>query len=341
MAIITAMNAFRFFRAVYADNDQRRQNKRRIQKDALLYARNRALQPLEWLASQWYRDRERPVVFIVGTPRSGTTLFYQLIARHLDVAYPNNFVARYWLAPVLGMWRFQRSYSSSQADIPLQSDFGGTTGPFSPHEFSWFWEFYTWFREVDDLSEDELDRIDWAAIRRELEGLSGYVGRPLVLKSLNYVVYNIHRFAEEFPTAKFLSIRRDPRFVVQSILESRKERYGDESLWWTIRPRDYQSWLHRPAIEQVCHQVDDIRRAIGQGLTSLPADRKLELTYEDLIADPYAQLSRVADLIGNVPFIHVEALRALVLKNGNIRRMDSTDFDTILEKTPHAAGELG
>jgi hypothetical protein len=338
---MTQMNALRFFRAVYADNDQRRQNKRRIQEDALLYARNRVLQPLEWFASQWCRDRELPIVFIVGTPRSGTTLLYQLIARHLDVTYPNNFVARYWLAPVIGMWRFERSYAREQSDIPLRSDFGGTKGPFSPHEFSWFWEFYTGFREVDDLSEDELNRIDWTTIRRELEGLSGYAGRPLVLKSLNYAVYNIHRFAEEFPTAKFLSIRRDPRFVVQSILESRRKRYGDESLWWTIRPRDYQAWLHRPPLEQVCHQVDDIRRAIEDGLAGLPANRKLEITYEDLIGDPYGQLSRVADLIGNVSPTHVEALRALDLTNGNVRRMNSSDFDAILEKTPHAAGELG
>jgi hypothetical protein len=269
------VNAFRFFQAVYADNDQRRQNRRNIRKDALLYARNRLLQPLEWFATQLCRDREAPIAFIVGTPRSGTTLFFQLIARHLHVTYPNNFVARYWLAPVIGMWHFHRKYGGTRGEIPLSSEFGGTSGPFSPHEFSWFWEFYTAFREFDDLTDNELDQISWTTIRRELEGLAGLAGQPLVLKSLNYVVYNIERFAAEFPTARFISIRRDPRYVVQSILESRRKRYGDDTLWWTLRPRDYREWAKQPGIDQVCHQVDSIRSAIESGFDALPAHRKL------------------------------------------------------------------
>ncbi|NBO54134.1 MAG: hypothetical protein EBU84_05990, partial [Actinobacteria bacterium] len=41
-----------------------------------------------------------PLVFIVGVPRSGTTLLSQLFSRFLDVGYIDNIVARFWANPV-------------------------------------------------------------------------------------------------------------------------------------------------------------------------------------------------------------------------------------------------
>jgi ABC-type oligopeptide transport system ATPase subunit len=41
--------------------------------------------------------------FIVGLPRSGTTLLSQLLAYSLDAGYTTNFAARFWLAPVHGL----------------------------------------------------------------------------------------------------------------------------------------------------------------------------------------------------------------------------------------------
>jgi len=46
---------------------------------------------------------ERPVVFVVGLPRSGTTLLSQLLAYCLDAGYVTNVAARFWLAPVHGI----------------------------------------------------------------------------------------------------------------------------------------------------------------------------------------------------------------------------------------------
>jgi hypothetical protein len=309
----------RFFRAVYADNERRRQNRRNIVKDVALYAVNRALTPWERVLTEVFRG-DQPIAFIVGAPRSGTTLLFQLAARHLRVAYPTNAAARFWMAPLIGTMITRHRHRSDDRSIPLRSEFGGTSGPWSPHEFSWFWENHFWFREVDDLTETELDRIDWATIRRELEAIAGWAGAPLVLKSLNYTVYNIPRVARELPTARFVHIQRDPRFVVQSVLECRRARYGRDDVWWTIRPADVERALSMSPVDQVCHQIADIHRGIESGLAELPANRRLSLRYEDLVQDPKAQLERVGGFLG-VDLVDVDVLERLALRSGNEPRM--------------------
>jgi len=40
-----------------------------------------------------------PILYIVGVPRSGTTLLSQLVSRYCPVGYINNLIARCWLRP--------------------------------------------------------------------------------------------------------------------------------------------------------------------------------------------------------------------------------------------------
>jgi hypothetical protein len=311
------VNAYRFFRGIYADNQLRRQNRRRLTRDLALYALNRALRPLERALLARHRDDSQPVAFIVGAPRSGTTLLYQLIARHLAVGYVSNGVSRYWMAPVFGLARFARRCAGCRSDIELRSEFGGTAGPCSPHEFGWFWQHWCGFFATDDLDQAQLDGFPWEVLRDEIQSMAGYVGKPFVFKSLNYLVYNIDRFAREFPNARFIHIRREFPSVVRSVLECRVARYGTDRLWWTIRPRDIAAWRDRPPVEQVCHQIADIRRAIEASLASLPESRHLTLEYENLVAAPEIALQRVADLVGCPRPCDPEAFARLALRSGN------------------------
>ncbi|MGH2899885.1 MAG: sulfotransferase family protein [Solirubrobacteraceae bacterium] len=326
------MNFVRFFSDVYADNGVRLQNRRRLARDLSLYGANRALRPLERVLVARQTGPTPPIGFIVGAPRSGTTLLMQLIARYLEVGYPSNFVARYWMAPLFGTMRFERRFAAARSEIPLRSAFGGTDGPCSPHEFGWFWRFWAGTFETDDLGDTELDRFDWPTLRAEIHALASWLGRPYAFKSLNHVVYNIDRFAREFPTSRFVYIRRDFRYVVQSILECRIARYGTDRLWWTIRPRDVADWLDRSPIDQVCHQVADIRRAIETSLSRLEPSRRLVLDYEDVVAAPREALTRVAELLGAAAPAPRSELERLALPSGNITRLDAATLAEIERK---------
>ena len=65
-------------------------------REALRYL----LLPLDWVLGRFEQRRLKPsagrlppIVLIVGSPRSGSTLLYQVLAGHLPVSYPSNLTA--------------------------------------------------------------------------------------------------------------------------------------------------------------------------------------------------------------------------------------------------------
>ena len=323
------MNIIRFFDAVYWDNRLRLGSQRRSwRRDLLLYAKNRALRPRETrLVRRYFRD-DLPTVFIVGVPRSGTTLLFQLMARHLEVGYVNNFMARYWMAPVYAARKFERVYPDCRWREDPESDFGAAEGLMEPHEFSWFWQFWLEFGATDHLTREEWDAIDWEPPRAEILALAGWFARPVVFKSINYTNYHIAWLHELFPKARFIWMRRDPRYTAQSILGVRESRYGDRKRWWSVRPRDVEVWRHRPPEEQVAHQVHDIETAIEGAFAQLPARAGFTVSYEALTADPRRELAALATFL-ETPLRDGTALETLSLAHRNHRSLPEADWTAL------------
>ncbi|MEZ4334236.1 MAG: sulfotransferase [Myxococcota bacterium] len=288
-----------FFAAVYADNEARaRADRRRRLPDVLRHLRNALLAPLDRLLVARHAPHASSVVFVVGAPRSGTTLLYQLIARHLDVAYVSNDLARFWSAPLVGAAWLARTRGAARPGDRFRSDFGRDPDPGGPHEFSWFWHAHGRFADHDDLRGAERDAVDWKAIADRLAALSGFHERPFVVKSLNFTDYHVPVLTEALPDARFVWIRRDPLYACQSILDARRRRYGDVARWWSIRPRDVADWADRTPAEQVVHQVRDVEHALAKARAQLPPERFLELTYEALVERPARVLVDVARFLG-------------------------------------------
>lgn len=306
-----------FFAAACADDAARaRADRRRRLPDVARYLRNALLSPLDALLVERCAARSEGVAFIVGAPRSGTTLLYQLIARHLEVAYVSNELARFWSAPLAGSAWLACTRGTPRPGDRLRSDFGRDPDPGGPHEFSWFWHAHGRFADHDDLRGAERDGVDWAGIARKLSALSGFHAKPLVLKSLNFTDYHVPLLAEALPDARFLWIRREPLFACQSILEARRRRYGDVARWWSIRPRDVADWRDRSPVEQVVHQVRDVEGALERARASLPRERFLALRYEALVERPTEVLSDVARFLG-VETRDLDALARTPLKSRN------------------------
>lgn len=291
------MSALGFFRSIYADNRARR-DPRNLARDAILYARNVALRPVEKRLVRRFRRDDLPIVFIVGAPRSGTTLLYQLAARFLEIGYVTNFVARYWMAPVAGAARQARRSAEERRRIPLESFLGRTEGEWAPHEFSWFFQHWLRFESDDEPPGDVLAARDWDGFRRELEGLAGFFGSPLVMKNLNFLDLNVGSFARYLPQSKFVWIERDESATAASILSSRMKRYGTDSAWWSVRPRGYQSWMDRSPGEQILLQMGAIREKLARSLSLVPSERVMTIRYEDLVQFPQRVVGEVAGHAG-------------------------------------------
>lgn len=324
----------RFFSAVYADNARRVERRRVPAKDALLYARGWMLRPVERALVRRHRDPARPVLFIVGAPRSGTTLLYQLLTRHLNVGYPTAGIARSWMTPVLATRRAVRG-GRVGGTAELASSLGHVEGEAAPHEFGWFWHYWMGLEDSDHLDASQLAAVDGEGLAGELLGMAGAFGAPVVVKSVNATNYHLPWLREQLPTARFVWMRRDPRFTAQSILAARAQRYGDERVWWSVRPRDVAAWSERDPLEQVAHQVTDIEGALERSMGGLPEGLGTTVTYAGLAADPEGTVRRLGQLCGAV-VRDPEALAAVALEARNEVRMEPARF-AALERALAAA----
>jgi hypothetical protein len=291
--------------------------------DWVRYGRNTLLRPVEARLARRHASEDFPVVFVVGVPRSGSTLLFQLMARHLAIAYPTNAMAGYWMAPI---WAARRQ-PSEPGEISLNSSLGGTSGPSAPHEFGWFWNHWADFSESDQLSPKALSAIDGEGLRREFLGLAGSHGRPFLFKSITYCSHQIPWLQDLLPNARFLWVRRRAPFVAQSLLAARVERYGDPGQWWSTRPAQYRAWQDRPPEVQVALQIQDIERAVSQGFDGLDPARHLTTHYEDMVADPARSLGVISAFLA-VSSTAVDTLGPL--QDRNQRRVPESDFDAIL-----------
>lgn len=255
---------------------------------------NVMLEPAQAELEKGLVEPKLPVVMVIGAPRSGTTLTGQILAACGSFGYISNFVARFWRAPAVGT-RIERSLSLWKgAEIDFASSHGVTRGWSNSHEFGYFWSsFFDRGQETHRLSKDELGQIDAAHLRRAIASIEAEHGLPLVFKNNSWCTLQADYLAKLLPTAIFVVCRRNPLYVAQSFLKTRRERYGDERMWWSVRPSTYQSILAHPPHHQVVFQALEIEREMNELLEAVSPQRIVDARYERVCAEPMAFVDEV------------------------------------------------
>jgi hypothetical protein len=237
-----------------------------------------------------------PVIYVVGLPRSGTTLLSQLISRYLPFGYINNIIARLWLNPVVGI-RLSQAILGSEARerIVFESTHGVTADPWGPHEFGYFWRH--WLR-LDDapthkLSPEHLENVDRTGLRNMLRAMIGAFAAPLVFKNI-ICGLQAEFLSQLYPSTLFVLIERDPKAVAASLLRSREARYGDPAIWWSLKPSTYHEISRiQPTAAQIDRQIADSARDFALELAK-PGVRFIRFSYENLCSDPVKCLNMIA-----------------------------------------------
>ena len=78
-----------------------------------------------------------PQLFIMGLPRSGTTLVYQYIVHRLNVAYFTHGVGKYPDAPCITTWIQHKVHGQYQS--AFKSNYGKESGAVAPREAGGWW----------------------------------------------------------------------------------------------------------------------------------------------------------------------------------------------------------
>ncbi len=235
-----------------------------------------------------------PPVFLVGAPRSGTTLFYQLLISAFKTAYFPNISNRFYMSPLtaaqLGRW-FCPSYRSS-----FRSRFGFERGCMAPSEAGNIWN--RWFPHegkegFNYTPTGYLSQKDKQAIYHLIAGIEDIFQAPFFTKNVKMSV-RIPALAEIFPEAQFLYIRREPWHAAVSILRIRRQH---RLQWWSVMPREIDSFRSLPDLEQVCHQVYWVEKNIESDLEQFFPKSYSKVAYREVCEHPQEVLHSVQQFL--------------------------------------------
>jgi LPS sulfotransferase NodH len=244
-----------------------------------------------------YRDLEieYPFIFVFGLPRSGTTLITQLIAYNLDVGYINNFMARFYKAPIHGI-RLSRLIYSENKHTTFKSDYARTSEVTDIHEFGYFWRYWLKkgsFEGVTRSSEIEKD-IDWIGLRKVLANIQNEFKKPMVFKNI-FGSYHLQKLNEILGKVIFIYIKRDVLDSAVSILDARRKYYSDPNTWWSYMPVEYEHIRDLDYWNQIAGQVYFLRRYYNSEIGKNNLENVIHVQYEDLTYNPRKTIQKICE----------------------------------------------
>lgn len=199
--------------------------------------------------------------FLVGCPRSGTTLLQQMLDAHpaIAVAPETHFIRRFWLRRSRYPMDTTQQVTQLVDDIIAQPEF--LEMGLDPHHYR---SYAIRLRDHSDL------------LRLLLSQFAARQGKQIVgEKTPNHLLY-MNVLNELFPDARFVHLVRDPRAVVNSwrtVPWSRGSPRRDAEVW-----RRYESTARKQ------------NRQLGDAI--------MTVYYEDLLTSPGAVLSEVCRHLG-------------------------------------------
>ncbi|MCB1738826.1 MAG: sulfotransferase [Gammaproteobacteria bacterium] len=276
----------------------------------LLLQVNQACQalPLAWHVPA--EIAELPLIYVVGAPRSGTTLLAQVLIHALRLGYIDNIVARFYLRPLVGVVLSRAVLGADAvAQTAFDSRHGVTREPAGHHEFGYFWRH--WLKldaqpthRLDTVAREHIDvRALGDTLRHEL--LGGF-GLPVLFKNV-ICGLNAQLLAHAHPNALFINIVREAGPACRSILAARKARYGRFDSWWSVKPSNFPEIEHEtdPAVSVVRQYLGTLGD-LDEELSGLET-RRLDVSYEQLIRSPQRVIELVRERLGELG--HLPALR--------------------------------
>ena len=259
---------------------------------------NLASKPIDWLLQPFEKrllkqtaNDTAPKIFVVGGSRSGTTIVYQTLAHYLPVSYFSNLSAAFPRSPIFATWVFSRFFKRFTGDSA--NFFGSVRGINAPNDG--FPILNRWFGEdrnhvAEALSEEcrsDMRRFFSAWHRKHPNAFLNKNNRNSIL---------VKELAESFASAHFVEVRRDPVYVVQSLLNARKEVQGDSAFAWGLLSEDADSNSDRLSqIESVCRQVEAVERTMQQARSIVGPDQYWVIQYEEFCKDPKHVIHRLGE----------------------------------------------
>lgn len=287
-------------------------------------------------------------IFIVGTPRCGSTMVQDVLSRHPQIAYlthamdlfvdPELFRAVEFLRTRMNLNIRGERYLKDSVEVDGGSPseamrFWGTALKLDPFELQWP------HRRIEDFSAGEIEQLkDY--LRHVLQCFQHPFHRRLLSKS-PALLTELQLLQDIFPDARFIHLVRDGRMVANSLIKlyrrqvEQNERmqhpmFTDKAFVPFPRVPGLSEWVERWGAEDLRTTANVWNSSIDVVEQTRPGLKYFhEVRYEDILTDPVGEFDRILEFCALTPAsaddaAYQEALsRVGVLRHSN--RYDGFD----------------
>jgi len=227
--------------------------------------------------------KESKPIFIVGSGRGGTTLLFQLLHGHPDLAYITNLTDHIPALPQLALFsripglRSQKLFSPSIESIPA-FEYCGITEESLPL-----------------TSQDVNDKVK-SCLQKLVAQHAFWSGKPRFINKNTSNTMRISFLREIFPDALFIYIIRNGYGVVNSL--TRVNWWANLKLWWLDQtPAEWEANGGNRYELAALHWKKQVITS-RQDLLKVPPDQYHECRYEELLQDPKKELKKILEFAG-------------------------------------------
>lgn len=257
--------------------------------------------PIEQLLRFQNKDNNRSIIpiWIIGSPRSGTTLMYQLTCSYLMGYYLTNRVANRYRISLITRAIERRLYAKSPIPTSFRSKFGNTKNENDPHEGGQF--FYQFFpKEQPYSTSKDLTNKQ----KEDIQTLIRAITTPfdLFISKNTFHSLRIKALSDLFPKSIFIWVRRETAATVYSILKARNKLQVSDKEWWGITPPGWETAQTQSVIDQTIWQVKETERIIERDLRNVHA-QCAEVNYKQICEAPHSVLKSISDTYGLQKFV--------------------------------------
>jgi hypothetical protein len=263
------------------------------------------LHPVQKEKQKEFEQHKYPLSFIIGSPRSGTTILLQWLASLGCFSYPTNFLNRFAYAPYIGaliqkiLFDPDFDYSNEFSDINktainFDSNLGKSKGALATNEFQHFFRNYMNNFDPQYLDNKQIKEVDFNGIRKGLSSIESVFDKPFIVK-LWMLQFNLINFYKHIPNSLFIYIKREPIYNMQSLFLARKKYYLDTEIWWSVKPKEYKKLKEMDVYHQIAGQVYYTNKSIENELQYITPEKHITINYEDFCVAPEKYFNNIRE----------------------------------------------
>lgn len=264
-------------------------------------------------------------IFIIGNPRSGSSLLYELLISVSNLNFFNNFISKFWKNPIFGIF-FWNTFQQEKWIPGYKSEIGKFNNRMNaPSEFQYFWnELFGSYS--NGTSVIEVNTSQKKKIRQKLSEIINFFDNNVIFKSQYWLSYQCEILQELFPHAKFITIKRNKFYTAQSIFFARKKINKNINQWWSIRPKKFKEYLNKKWYQQIVYQIQDVEDSI----TRAKLKNNYTICYEDLCKNPIIEIRNLCKFLKIKPNLKKINSKSIILSSN--KKLQKINFKNIIRE---------